>query len=101
MLRFFVFIFGTLFFLQISWKQLKNRQSHGFYRFFVFESILALILLNHPHWLVEIFSPLQLISWFFLALSIYFAVHGLYLLRRLGGHAEREEMPENFSFENT
>jgi hypothetical protein len=30
----------------LSWRSLRDRRSHGFYRFFAFEAILALILLN-------------------------------------------------------
>ena len=33
----------------LSWKSLRKPQSHGFFRFFAFELILALILLNLEH----------------------------------------------------
>lgn len=101
MIRIILFIVCTLFFLRISWRALKNPGSHGFYRFFVFEGILLLVLLNHPYWFSEPFSPQHLLSWFLLILSIAFILLSLMMLRKKGGHGERTEMPENFAFENT
>ena len=101
MIRIILFIVCTLFFLRISWRALKNPGSHGFYRFFVFEGILLLVLLNHPYWFSEPFSPQHLLSWFLLLLSIAFILQSLMTLRKKGGHGERTEMPENFAFENT
>ena len=86
---------------RFSWRALSNPRIHGFYRFFVFEGILLLILLNHPYWFEDPFSPLHLFSWFLLFTSIVFVVESLRMLKRSGGHAEREEMPENLPFENT
>jgi protein-S-isoprenylcysteine O-methyltransferase Ste14 len=63
---------------------LRDPHSHGFFRFFAFESILALILLNLEHWFRDPFSPLQIVSWLLLLSSLILAVHGFYLLRRIG-----------------
>ncbi len=101
MIRGIFFIIGTLFLLYFSRRSLKNPDVHGFYRFFVFEGILTLILLNHPRWFMNPFSPLHCISWFLLAASIFFVINALISLRRHGGHAQRESSPENHSFENT
>lgn len=101
MVRLVLFLAATVFFLRISWKALKNRKTHGFYRFFVFEIILILVLLNHPHWFRDPFTPLHLLSWLFLTVSIICIVDSVRMLRRIGGYAERSEMPENFAFENT
>ena len=60
-----------------------------------------MVLLNHPYWFRDPFSPLHLVSWFFLGVSIFFVIQSFVLLKQRGGHAEREEMPENHSFENT
>ena len=96
-----LFILGTVFLVWISWRALANPGSHGFYRFFVFEGILLLIVLNRPSWFQDPFSPLHLVSWFLLLVSICFVVQSVLLLKQRGGHAEREDMPANFSFENT
>ncbi len=101
MIRIVLFIFCTLFFVRFSRRALKNPGTHGFYRFFIFEGILLLVLLNHPYWFREPFSPLHLFSWFLLLASIFFVIQSLLMLKQRGGHAEREEMPENHSFENT
>ncbi len=101
MIRIILFILGTIGFLRFSWRALHNPGSHGFYRFFVFETILLLVLLNHPHWFKNPFSPLHLVSWFFLLVSIFFIIQSLLMLRLKGGHAKREGMPENLTFENT
>jgi len=38
---------GSLF---LSWGSLRDFRSHGFFRFFAFESILGLFLLNVTYW---------------------------------------------------
>ena len=101
MIRITLFILGTIGFLRFSWRALHNPGSHGFYRFFVFETILLLVLLNHPHWFKNPFSPLHLVSWLFLLVSIFFVIQSLLMLRMKGGHSQREDMPENLTFENT
>jgi protein-S-isoprenylcysteine O-methyltransferase Ste14 len=63
---------------------LHDWHSHGFFRFFAFESILALILLNLEYWFRDPFSVLQIVSWLLLLSSLVLAVHGFYLLRMIG-----------------
>ncbi len=101
MIRIGLFVICTLFFVRFSWRTLKNPGAHGFYRFFVFEGLLLLVLLNHPYWFRDPFSPLHLFSWLLLLASIFFVVQSFLLLKRRGGHARRDEMPENHTFENT
>ena len=92
---------GTVFFLYVSRKSLLNVRSHGFYRFFVFESIWALCLLNQPYWFAHPFSIIHIFSWILLFTSICFVLQSLLMLKKQGGYGERKEMPENHSFENT
>ncbi|MBU0943129.1 MAG: DUF1295 domain-containing protein [Proteobacteria bacterium] len=101
MIRIALFIICTLFFVRFSWRALAHPGTHGFYRFFVFEGILLLVLLNHPYWFRDPFSALHLVSWLLLLASIVFVVQSLLMLKQRGGYAEREEMPANLSFENT
>ncbi|UCH51287.1 MAG: isoprenylcysteine carboxylmethyltransferase family protein [Chloroflexota bacterium] len=68
----------------VSWQSLRNPRSHGFYRFFAFESILVLILLNLEHWFTDPFSVKQIVSWFLLLCSAVLVVHGFYLLHAIG-----------------
>ncbi len=101
MIRIGLFIICTMFFIWFSRRALGNPGSHGFYRFFVFEAILLLVLRNHPYWFKEPFTPVHLLSWLLLAVSILFVIQSLLLLKKAGGHSERKDMPENLSFENT
>ena len=101
MTRIVLFIVATLFFLYISRRSLLNPQAHGFYRFFVFEGDLALVLLNHPYWFSDPFSSLQVLSWILLLISICFISQSLLMLKKRGGHEDRPDTPENHSFENT
>jgi protein-S-isoprenylcysteine O-methyltransferase Ste14 len=70
--------------VHVSWDSLRNLRSHGFFRFFAFESILTLILLNMEHWFRDPFSAIQIVSWLLLIASLILAVHGFYLLRIIG-----------------
>jgi len=77
-----------------SWEfSIKARRFHGVYRFFSFESIVILILLNWRFWFLEPFSWNQIVSWILLVGSIPLAVEGFRLLRVVG-------KPEG-QFENT
>lgn len=68
----------------MSWKSFRNPRSHGLFRFFAFELMLALILLNLEHWFLDPFSTFQIVSWLLLLSSLILAVHGFYLLHVVG-----------------
>ena len=87
--------------LLVSRRSLRRPHTHGFYRLFVFQSILALLWLNLPLWTVNPESPLQRLSGVCLGLSLYLLLHSLYLLLRRGGHSKRRRDAANFRFENT
>jgi len=57
-------------------------RSHGFYRFFAWEAILALILINIDYWFVDPFSPHQIIAWVLLLISLFMVIQGFNLLRK-------------------
>ena len=68
-----------------NWKfSVKARRYHGIYRFFSFESIVVLVLLNWRLWFFEPFSWNQIVSWILLVGSIPLAVEGFRLLRVVG-----------------
>jgi protein-S-isoprenylcysteine O-methyltransferase Ste14 len=88
----------------ISWvsrSSLRNPRSHGFYRFFAWEAILALILLNLNYWFYEPFRILQLISWFLLITSLYLVFHGVRLLRAAGKPDNRRQDSSLLGMEKT
>ncbi|TKB10835.1 isoprenylcysteine carboxylmethyltransferase family protein [Desulforhopalus sp. IMCC35007] len=101
MIRVVLFVLCTLFLINFSRRALGNSRAHGFYRFFVFEGILLLLLLNYPYWFVDPFSAVHLLAWALLLTSVFFIVNSLVTLRQRGGHAQRHDMPENLPFENT
>jgi len=81
----FILIPGTLLIIALSWfLSVKHGGYHGIARFFSFESILILALLNCKIWFREPFSFKQIISWALLLLSIYFAAAGFILLKKIG-----------------
>ncbi len=80
-----ILITGTILIVLFSWfLSIKHKRYHGIARFFSFESIIILVLQNHNIWFKDPFSPLQIISWFLLLLSIYVAVAGFLLLKKVG-----------------
>jgi protein-S-isoprenylcysteine O-methyltransferase Ste14 len=79
--------------IRLSWPWLKRPDSHGFYRFFAFEALLGLFLLNVDQWFVDPFSALHILSWLLLIACTLLAIHGFRLLKVIG-------QPEG-SFEDT
>lgn len=67
-----------------SRKPLRHPGSHGFYRFFAWEGILALILMNRDAWGMDPLSFHQFASWPLLGVSIGLVVSGISGLTRLG-----------------
>jgi len=71
----------------VSRASLKAPRSHGFYRFFAWECILALFFLNFisfQQWFGDPISVRQLISWILLIGCFIPGVYGLHLLRTQG-----------------
>jgi protein-S-isoprenylcysteine O-methyltransferase Ste14 len=85
---------GTILIVVFSWFfSIKEKRYHGIARFFAFESIFILFLLNYRSWFHDPLSWHQVISWILLTGSIYPGIAGFILLKRRG-------KPEK-SFENT
>ncbi len=80
-----VLVIGTIGLLFLTWRtSVKAGRFHGLYRFFAFESILMLCLLNWRYWFVEPFSWNQIVSWVLLCGSVIPAVEGFRLLKVFG-----------------
>lgn len=78
--RVIIFIVLSAGIAYLSRASLRVPRSHGFYRFFAWELILALILLNITQWFREPLSPRQLVSWFLLISTFIPGVPGIRLL---------------------
>ena len=57
------FLLGSPPLVIVSWKALLHPRSHGFPRFFAWEILLALFLLNAGRWFHDPLSWNQLLSW--------------------------------------
>ena len=68
----------------LSWPSFRKPRSHGFFRFFAFETVLLMALMNADVWFRNPFALLQILSWFFLLISLILAIHGFYMLRTIG-----------------
>lgn len=98
---FLIFGVGSAFFIYVSRKTLFRFNSHGFYRFFAWECILALVILNFPHWTVEPFSAHQIVSWLFILTSLFLVMHGVRLLKLIGKPDPTRPDNELLEFEKT
>jgi len=91
----------TLYFAWISRHALRSPRAHGFWRFFAWECIAALILVNLPMWEHDPLSPRQVASWLLLFGSPWLAIHAVLLLRREGRPDLRRGDAELLVFERT
>jgi protein-S-isoprenylcysteine O-methyltransferase Ste14 len=79
-----LFILGTMILIAISHRSLLHARSHGFYRFFAWEILLGMFLVNVETWFKNPVSWYQLISWVLLVISLILVMLGLRLLRQTG-----------------
>jgi protein-S-isoprenylcysteine O-methyltransferase Ste14 len=84
MFRLLVFVIVTVGLTAYSFPYLRDRRSHGFFRYFAWEAVLGLVLLNIEYWLENPFSPRQVFSWIFLVVSLYMVIEGVRLMRAVG-----------------
>jgi protein-S-isoprenylcysteine O-methyltransferase Ste14 len=94
LMNYYTLAAGTVFILLFSWfLSIKYKRYHGIARFFAFESVFILVLLNIKSWFISPFSIRQIISWILMVLSAWIAIAGYLTLKRKG-------KPDN-NFENT
>jgi protein-S-isoprenylcysteine O-methyltransferase Ste14 len=80
-----IFILGTCVIIVLTWRlSIPTKRYHGFYRFFSFECILLLAILNIPAWFINPLAWNQMLSWLFLLASLFLAIQGFILLRVVG-----------------
>lgn len=100
-LKVLIFIVTTVIIVFISRKSLINIHSHGFFRFFAWEFILILFLLNLEFWFIKPFSLNQIISWVLLISSTFFVVEGYRLLHSKGNSDELRPEKHLYKIEKT
>ena len=100
-IKWILFLAGSAGLVYVSRASLPRVTAHGFYRFFAWEAILGLILLNLEHWIEDPFSLRQIISWLCLFASIFLVIHGFSLLRLIGRPDDRRPDEGLFAPEKT
>jgi protein-S-isoprenylcysteine O-methyltransferase Ste14 len=100
------FFLVTIVLTYISRASLRRPRSHGFYRFFAWEFILALFLRNIPIWFSRPFAWHQLISWSLLVICCVPVILGAQRLKRAGKPKAQGPTPQRqdeplFEFEKT
>lgn len=101
MLQLVLFLVGSTAILKLSWRSLGDLRLHGFYRFFAFELLWALILVNLRVWFRDPLSARQLLSYSLGTGSIALAIEGFRLLRVIGRPSPAVARGANVGFENT
>jgi protein-S-isoprenylcysteine O-methyltransferase Ste14 len=96
-----VFLAATAGLAYVSRASLLVPRSHGFYRFFAWEAILALVLLNVNVWFHDPFSWNQILSWCLLLISLFLVLHAAHLLRRIGRPDRQRTDPHLVGLERT
>lgn len=101
MAEWIIFSTGSIILIAISWNSLRHPYSHGFYRFFAWECILLLFLLNVNHWFVNPFAWHQLIAWILLLASLIPLGFGVHSLRTRGRPVAKRDDDSLLAFEKT
>jgi protein-S-isoprenylcysteine O-methyltransferase Ste14 len=101
-IRLAFFAIGTALLIVVSWKSLAKPNSHGFYRFFAWECILLLFVVNVNYWFKNPFAWYQLIAWTLLFISLVPLGYGIYFLKTRGKPvASRDGDDSLLAFEKT
>jgi protein-S-isoprenylcysteine O-methyltransferase Ste14 len=92
--KFIILAIATILIILFSWfVSIREKRYHGIPRFFVFEGLLFLFLMQAKFWFREPWSLQQVISWILLISSISYALAAFILFNRHGKHGK--------NFENT
>jgi protein-S-isoprenylcysteine O-methyltransferase Ste14 len=95
------FLAGSLPIILVSWRSLGSSRNHGFFRFFAWELMLWMLVINARYWFREPFSFHQVLSWILLLASVYPVLDGIYRFRISGRIDAGRNDPTLFSFEHT
>lgn len=96
-----IFVAATVWLLFVSRASLRAPGSHGFWRFFAWECMLALFLLNADRWFDDPLSARQNVSWALLLSSAFLVAHAVRVLRRAGRRDARRKDEPLYEFERT
>jgi len=100
-IKMFIFMAGTLGIVWVSRAALRDIHSHGFYRFFAWELILILFVLNMNYWIVDPFSFRQIMAWILLIISLVLIIQGVQLFLKKGNIDRERQASTLVSIEKT
>lgn len=100
-LKILLFVLATMALIWVSRSSLRDVRHHGFYRFFSWEMILILFLLNMDYWLVDPFALTKIVSWFFLIISLVLIIQGVQSFRKMGVIDQDRNDPKLVGVEKT
>ena len=92
---------GTLALLFVSRRCLLQPRAHGFYRFFAFEAVFLLLVINVRFWFHEPLTVLHVFSWILLTASAVLAIQGFLTLKHAGRPSSQPVQGPEFRFEQT
>lgn len=101
MLEIAVFVLGTATLLYVSWASLRTPKSHGFYRFFAWELMLMLIVMNMKGWYDAPLTLDQMICSVLMSASLLLAILGYQSLRQFGQQDDSRDNEPLLVFEKT
>jgi protein-S-isoprenylcysteine O-methyltransferase Ste14 len=96
-----LFALGTIALIVISRQSLLQPRAHGFYRFFAWEILLGMFLLNARGWFGNPLAWYQLVSWALLLVSLMLVILGVRLLRQIGSQDATRSDPSLMGLEKT
>ncbi len=101
MLEGFAFFIGTVFLAYVSRNALRIPKSHGFYRFFAWELMLIMIVLNMDGWYSAPLTIDQIVCGILMAISLLLVIVSYDSLRQNGKQDDSRNDPHLLPFEKT
>jgi len=96
-----IFLLGSAGIVYVSRRALLQPRAHGFYRFFAWEILLGMFLLNVEGWFRNPLAWHQLVSWALLIVSLALVILGVRLLRQIGRQSAARRDPALLGMEKT
>ncbi|MBU1427001.1 MAG: isoprenylcysteine carboxylmethyltransferase family protein [Gammaproteobacteria bacterium] len=101
MLEWLAFFTGTVFLTYVSRNSLRIPKSHGFYRFFAWELMLVMIVLNMDGWYSAPLTLDQTVCGILMGISLLLVIVSYESLRQYGKQDDKRSDPHLLPFEKT
>jgi protein-S-isoprenylcysteine O-methyltransferase Ste14 len=96
-----IFVIGTLGLVFVSRNSIRQPGTHGFYRFFAWELMLLLYVLNIHAWYVDIDATHQVVAGIFFMVSLFLILVGALQLFLMGKPDDKRNDVPMLHFEKT